>query len=544
MNQAPELEKYEIISTLGEGGMGTVYLAKHRRIDRYVAIKMLHANLARNPLIRERFKNEAALLAKLSHPNIVTLYDYEEHPHGLYLIMEYVKGIDLASYLKQHGPIPFAEARNYMNQILDAFGYAHKMGIIHRDIKPSNIVITEEKKIKILDFGIAKITTDPNASQLTRPGARIGTLMYMSPEQVKGEEPTIQSDIYALGITFFQMLTAAYPYDPSKLSEYEISVKIVQENLLEDPYHPYSKVPETLREALAKAIAKDPKERYESCEAFRNALENAFNALNYTEDFTLTMETPTESSASLNTTELVSILSGVLEEEKENSVPTPTQLLETQTLEKKKIIQKRLWVFGGLGLIVVVLMGMLLYWQLSLKKARSSENPLERIRGKIPTLEVVVPSSNEEAEALEQPPEETMAYVEHPIQRATLEKKQEENTTTQETQQNTEEQTTTEEEDYTQFKKYLQLAAPEPKKGLARQWRSNIMIANSAMKAYHRIKVEIRYFNKKGKQIGASQHPIPGEVPPKGSLRYELRYKVPKGTASVSISIANAEVKE
>ncbi len=153
-----QILSYKIESVLGEGGMGTVYLGVHAQLGRKVAVKMLHPNLSKNASLRERFKNEASALAHLQNPYIVTLFDYYESEEGLFLVMEYVDGMELADHInKVSGPIDEKSAIHYFYQILEAFSYAHNKKVVHRDIKPSNILITKENDIKIMDFGIAKI---------------------------------------------------------------------------------------------------------------------------------------------------------------------------------------------------------------------------------------------------------------------------------------------------------------------------------------------------------------------------------------------------
>jgi serine/threonine protein kinase len=270
--QVPYLERYEILQTLGQGGMGVVYLARQKKLDRLVAIKAISPYLAQEPEVRERFAAEASVLARLSHPNIVTLYDYIEEPDALYLVMEYVEGKPLSEILKA-APLRLESIRKYFTQILDAFAYAHSKGVIHRDIKPSNIIITSQGQVKILDFGVAKILSSDHSQ--TRTGMRLGTLMYMSPEQVKGEKNIdARSDIYSLGVVLFEMLTGKPPYDP-ELGEFEMSLRIVREPLF-DLSHPPANIPQKILEVILHATEKNPEHRFSSCAEFREAFEGAF----------------------------------------------------------------------------------------------------------------------------------------------------------------------------------------------------------------------------------------------------------------------------
>lgn len=250
--------------------MGEVWLAEHQLLGRKVAVKSLHSQLIRKSSVRTRFMNEGAALARLQHPNIVTLHDYIEDEEGVYLILEYVEGDPMDEYiLKKSGPLPAAQLINVFSQILDAFGYAHDQQIVHRDIKPSNIVITKDQKVKILDFGIAKLL-DGSGNNLTKTGTAIGTVLYMSPEQVKGGKVDQRSDIYSLGVTLFQLATGKCPYD-KETTEFAVYEKIVNQPL-PNASDIYPGVPSHLNAVIAKATAKDPKDRFQDCQTFLKAL--------------------------------------------------------------------------------------------------------------------------------------------------------------------------------------------------------------------------------------------------------------------------------
>ncbi len=266
-----QILSYRIEKLIGEGGMGNVYLAVHTHIGRKVAIKALNPNLAKNPELKERFKNEASTLSQLHHPNIVSLFDYVETDLGIFLVMEYVEGKPLDEYIQTvTGPIPEDKVIPMFAQILDGVSYAHQRNVIHRDIKPSNIIITADGKAKILDFGIAKIMSDTN-HKLTKTGTKLGTVLFMSPEQVKGAELDKRTDIYSLGITLFQAITGKSPYDDQS-SEYEVYKRIVEEPL-PDARQFYVGVSPRLEEIIKKATAKNPEDRYSDCDEFKNALQ-------------------------------------------------------------------------------------------------------------------------------------------------------------------------------------------------------------------------------------------------------------------------------
>jgi serine/threonine protein kinase len=263
---------YEIKSLIGEGGMGSVYLATHAQVNRTVAIKSLLPQFMSNEEIKQRFKNEASTLAHLQHPNIVGLYDYVEDESGMYLVMEYVEGLPLDDFIKTvTGPMPEERALPIIKEILSAFSYAHQKGIVHRDIKPANIIITQNDGIKILDFGIARLLEDGNHN-LTKTGTQMGTVFYMSPEQVQGKKVDIRSDIYSLGVTFYQMLTGVNPY-AGLTTEYEVYSRIVKDDL-PPPQEIYPGVPAYLATILKKALAKEPNDRFQTCEEFLEAVES------------------------------------------------------------------------------------------------------------------------------------------------------------------------------------------------------------------------------------------------------------------------------
>jgi serine/threonine protein kinase len=261
---------YEIKSLIGEGGMGNVYLAEHVQLGRKVAVKSLHQQLVKNESLRARFKQEASTMAHLQHPGIVSLYDYVEEDDGLYLVMELVDGKPLDEYIRSvSGPIPAERAVPMMTKILDAFAYAHSKGIVHRDIKPSNILLMNNGEVKILDFGIAKMLSEAG-NKLTKTGTQMGTVFYMSPEQVQGKDVDIRSDIYALGVTFFQMLTGVCPYD-GMTTEYEVYGKIVNEPLPAASAF-YPGIPPALDHVIGKATMKRVQDRFQNCTEFSHGL--------------------------------------------------------------------------------------------------------------------------------------------------------------------------------------------------------------------------------------------------------------------------------
>jgi serine/threonine protein kinase len=276
------LFNYKIIRVLGEGGMSRVYLGEDHKTNQKVAIKELLPNLAHSQDLRDRFRREAQIMAKLDHPNIVKLLRYEETSTSFYLIMEYIDGIDLEQHIKEvTGPISEPKSKEIMSTLLDAFGYAHEKGVVHRDIKPANIIITRSGIVKVLDFGIAKIIDD-NSSK-TKTGTRIGTVTYMSPEQVNAlADIDLRTDIYSLGVLLHQMITGAAPYDTSTSSDFEIQTFIVKEPLPRaNTIYPYTS--DSLQKLIDKATQKRRENRFKNCDDFKLALlktESVFKPIN------------------------------------------------------------------------------------------------------------------------------------------------------------------------------------------------------------------------------------------------------------------------
>jgi serine/threonine protein kinase len=256
---------YQILNELGSGGMGRVYRVRNVISDRIEAMKILLPDLAGRQELAARFLREIKLMAALNHPNIAALRTAFTFENQLVMIMEYVEGATVASIL-EHGPIPAADAVNYIDQVLSALSYAHQQHVIHRDIKPANMMLTPQGVIKLMDFGIAR-TGDEHT--LTMTGTTLGSLGYMSPEQVKGEATDARSDIYSVGVSLYEMLTGQRPFRAE--SDYSIMTAHVKE--MPKPLTELEPgLPAALNDIIFMAIAKDPNKRFQSADAFRNAL--------------------------------------------------------------------------------------------------------------------------------------------------------------------------------------------------------------------------------------------------------------------------------
>ena len=251
--------RYKIQSLIGTGGMAAVYLAKDLILDRLVAIKVLRLDFRQNGDAMRRFRREALSATQLTHPNIVGVYDVGQSQEMNYIVMEYVEGTDLKDYVRQKGALHPIEAVRIMMQIVSATAAAHQNRIIHRDIKPQNILIDKEGNVKITDFGIAVALSD---TSLTQTNTLLGSVHYLSPEQARGGMATIQTDIYALGIVLYELLTGKVPFDGE--SAVSIALKHFQEPL-PTIVNPTAMVPQSLENIVLKATAKDPMHRYKSC---------------------------------------------------------------------------------------------------------------------------------------------------------------------------------------------------------------------------------------------------------------------------------------
>ena len=251
--------RYKIQTLIGTGGMAAVYLAKDLILDRLVAIKVLRLDFRQNNDAMRRFRREALSATQLTHPNIVGVYDVGQSQEMNYIVMEYVEGTDLKDYIRQRGALHPIEAVRIMMQIVSAIAAAHQNRIIHRDIKPQNILIDREGNVKITDFGIAVALSD---TSLTQTNTLLGSVHYLSPEQARGGMATIQTDIYALGIVLYELLTGRVPFDGE--SAVSIALKHFQEPL-PPVVNPTAMVPQSLENIVLKATAKDPMNRYRSC---------------------------------------------------------------------------------------------------------------------------------------------------------------------------------------------------------------------------------------------------------------------------------------
>src|SRR5580692_7233883 len=259
--------RYRVISRVGSGGMADVYCAEDTQLGRRVAVKLLHERFAQDEEFVERFRREASSAASLSHANIVNVYDRGEWGDTYYIAMEYLDGRSLDSIVREEAPLPPERAIEITEQVLRASRFAHSRGVVHRDLKPHNVIMDAEGRIKVTDFGIARA----GASEITQTGSIMGTARYLSPEQAQGHAVGPRSDLYAIGVMLYELLTGSVPF------EGESVVAIALRHLSEPPRPPSTLVPSispALDAIVLHALAKDPEHRFADADAFLAALED------------------------------------------------------------------------------------------------------------------------------------------------------------------------------------------------------------------------------------------------------------------------------
>src|SRR5271167_4902634 len=264
--------RYRVLSRLGSGGMAEVYLAEDQLLGRQVAVKVLHHHFAEDQEFVERFRREASSAAALSHPNIVAIFDRGEWNGTYYIAMEYVAGRSLKTIVREQGALDPAAAIDIVVQILRGARFAHRRGVVHRDLKPHNVIVDEEGRARVTDFGIARA----GASDMTLTGSIMGTAQYLSPEQAQGQAVSAASDLYSVGVILYELLTGVVPF------EGETAVAIAFKQVSAEPLPPSAlnpALPATLDAIVLRALAKDPAHRYTDAEEFIAVLQRERQAL-------------------------------------------------------------------------------------------------------------------------------------------------------------------------------------------------------------------------------------------------------------------------
>ena len=259
-------DRYEIVKTIGEGGMANVYLADDTILDRKVAIKVLRGDLSQDDKFIRRFQREALSVSNLSHPNIVEVYDVGEEDGNHYIVMEYIEGKTLKQLLKKRESLTLTEVIDIMTQLTDGIAHAHESYIIHRDIKPQNIMIEDDGRVKITDCGIAMAL---NATMVTQTNSVMGSVHYLPPEQASGKSATVKSDIYSLGILMYELITGNVPFKGD--NAVEIALKHMKDKIpsirKQDP-----SIPQSVENIIIKSTAKNPRNRYDSAKEMHEDL--------------------------------------------------------------------------------------------------------------------------------------------------------------------------------------------------------------------------------------------------------------------------------
>ena len=340
-------ERYEILEIIGEGGMAVVYRALDRRLNRYVAVKIMRDDMASDEEFRRRFCTESHAVAMLSHPNIVAVYDVSHNDNVEYIVMELVDGITLKQYMERKGVVAWKEVVHFTKQISKALAHAHERGIIHRDIKPQNIMLLRDGTIKVGDFGIAALENEVYENN----GEAIGSIHYIAPEQARGECPDARSDIYSLGVVMYEMLTGELPFNGNTLGE------IAVQHMNAKPVPPRDKnpaVPTELERITLKAMNADLNARYQSANALLGDLE-AF------------IHTPVN-------------VQGEIEEDYENPDVKPVRSSTELSKERYRMRRRRSGVVsfmsGTFGLLVLAIGLFVFLWNFWLRDVFS---PAERI---------------------------------------------------------------------------------------------------------------------------------------------------------------------
>lgn len=341
--------RYLILGNIGSGGMANVFLARDLILDREVAIKVLRYDFLNDQSAIRRFQREMLASTELVHPNIVTVYDAGQEGETQFLVMEYVKGMDLKRYIQTQYPIPYGRIVDIMQQILSAVALAHQHRIIHRDLKPQNILIDESGTVKITDFGIAVALSE---TSITQTNSMLGSVHYLSPEQARGSMATNQSDIYAIGIILYEMLTGKVPFDGE--SAVTIALKHFQEEIpsvrLYDRH-----VPQSLENVVLKATAKDPIDRYQSAEEMSADLATALDSSRLNEPAWHPANHVEETKVLPNLTEQMPTVAPVEEivtkpekETEEKPVPSKKKAKDQKPKSKKKLL------FLGIAAVLVI----------------------------------------------------------------------------------------------------------------------------------------------------------------------------------------------
>ena len=333
------LNRYQLLEQFASGGMAEIYRARDIMLDRYVAIKVLREDHSKNPEFENQFRNEARAAANLSHPNIVTVYDFGNDNGQLFIVMELVPGKDLKSLLRQRGRFTVEECIPLMVQACAGIGYAHRAGLVHCDVKPHNMLVTPDNRLKVTDFGIARAMAGIGLGEHTN--VVWGSPQYYSPEQAAGESPTPASDVYSLGIVLYEMLTGTLPFTASTVEEL---ARLHMEAKPIPPTEYIPDLPEALEEIILKVLSKEPSARYRTADQLGRVLMK----------FGIQRDGPISTSSSTPVSEIAR--ASVRQEEQPHPSPAPEAASTPLNIDID-------WLAVGLGLLALIAVGGLIpFW--------------------------------------------------------------------------------------------------------------------------------------------------------------------------------------
>lgn len=337
-------DRYEVIKSIGEGGMANVYLAYDTILDRRVAVKVLRGDLSNDEKFVRRFQREALSASSLSHPTIVEMYDVGEDNGIYYIVMEYIEGKTLKQLIKKRGGLTLSEAIDIMLQITDGISQAHDSYIIHRDLKPQNIMIKEDGSIKITDFGIAMAL---NSTQLTQTNSVMGSVHYLPPEQASGKGSTIRSDIYSMGILFYELLTGSLPFKGD--NAVEIALKQMRDEI-PSVRKKNPTIPQSVENVILKATAKNPKNRYADSKEMHADLLTVLNDERVNETKLVFKYPEHEIDENTKTMSVVKKKT----DEKLNNEETEEQVEKIQEDKVIKKTNKIIWILASIFTVIVI----------------------------------------------------------------------------------------------------------------------------------------------------------------------------------------------
>lgn len=338
--------RYQLQKTVGSGGMAVVYQARDLMLDRFVAVKILREDYSNNQAFRDRFRQEARAAANLSHPNIVTVHDFGYDQKRLYIVMEYIPGMNLKAMIKNRSISSFDESLSLLIQACSGIGYAHRAGLVHCDIKPHNMLVTPDGRLKVTDFGISRALSSINPDE--KNDVIWGSPHYLSPEQAKGLAPSPASDVYSLGVIMYEILTGQLPFDSTDPQEL---IRMHREVTPVSPRKINPEIPLELEQIMLKVLSKEPSARYRTTDQLGRILTSFYGT---------GTAVPPRSSKDNN------VPVNKPPSKPESSLHKPVEVIDAGTGSSKPVAEKSAefdWTTVGLGLLAVVLAGGLIpFW--------------------------------------------------------------------------------------------------------------------------------------------------------------------------------------